>query len=84
MLSMTEPHMRAWADQFGALLRDKCRQGNEAAAVTGWSSFAHIFPDDDGDYWRLVYSQGMYSIENLADPEGEPVLLDLDELGVYR
>jgi hypothetical protein len=82
---MTEPAMRAWADQFGALLRDKCRQMQDALVVTGWDTVSHVFIDpSDGGQWRLTYLRGDFFVSDLSDDEPTPVMLDLDALGVNR
>lgn len=80
-----EPHLIAWSDQFGALLRDLCRQMMEALWSTGWNHMAHEFKDPwDGDEWRLTYHQGYYYITNLTEDPDYHVLLNLDALGVRR
>lgn len=77
--------MAAWADQFGALLRDKCRQMQECLYFTGWNQMATEFEDpSDGDQWRITYRQGYFYITNLTEDESHHVLLNLDALGVNR
>jgi hypothetical protein len=71
------PYMRAWAEQFGALLRDKVRQMQEAVAVTGWRTLAHVFNDPyehDVEY-RLVYDHGEYSLVRADDPDAVIVII---------
>jgi hypothetical protein len=80
-----EPHTIAWADQFGALLRDKCRQMQEGLWATGWDHMVHEFSDpSDGDEWRLTFYQGYFWVTNLTQDEDKHVVLNLDSLGVNR
>lgn len=80
-----DPYVAFWADQFGALVRDKCRQMQSAIVATGWSSCAHVFEDpSDGDRWRLTYEQGIFYLTNLSDDENHHVVLDIEALGVNR
>lgn len=83
---MTDPHICAWADQFGALLRDKIREMQGALLATAWTNMSHIFQDPaDGDTWQITFESGEYYAQNLDDDEYmHPVLLDLDALGVFR
>lgn len=82
---MTDPEYVAWADQFGALLRDKCRQMMRAILATGWNTCATLFRDPaDDDVWRLVYNNGVYTVENITEGSGDSVTLDLDALGVFE
>lgn len=81
---MVEPHVQAWADQFGALLRDKCRQMILALEASGWDTMAHVFVDpDEGDSWRLQFVEGQFVAINLDDDETATVL-DLHALGVFQ
>ena len=83
----SDPHIAAWADQFGALLRDKILVMQEALLATrGWPNMSHIFPDPaDGDTWQITFESGEYYAQNLDDGEQpHPVLLDLESLGVRR
>jgi hypothetical protein len=74
-----------WVDQFGALLRDKCRQMQEALWATGWDSMAHAFVEPQrGETWRLTYQEGEYYLTCLdGESAGEMIVLDLDSLGVH-
>lgn len=84
-VSKDDPYVKAWADQFGALIRDKIRQMVKAIHVTGWDQLAHVFKDPyDDDEYRLIFYQNEFYITNLADPNGYHVRLDLDALGVER
>lgn len=79
------PAITAWADQFGALLRDQCRLIQEVVYMTGWTHLAVEFTDTyDGEEWRLTYRQGHYWVTNLTEDENHHVLLDLEALGVNR
>jgi hypothetical protein len=78
-------HAVAWADQFGALLREKCRQMQEVIYLTDWDRLSIEFTDDyDGDQWRLTFRQGYFWVTNLSEDESHSVLLDLEALGVNR
>ena len=80
-----EPHITAWADQFGALLRDKCRQIQDAIIATGWNNVSHEFHDPrDGERWRVSYREGYFWVTNLDQDEDHHVLLNIDALGVNR
>jgi len=82
---MTEPLVIAWADQFGALVRDKVRQMQDALVVTGWTTVAHVFEDPaDGDRFRLTYHGGEFLLTNVSDVTQTQVVLDLESLGVAR
>lgn len=79
-----DPYVVSWADQFGALLRDKAREMQETILRTGWTNIAHEFDDPyDDDKFRLWYEDGNYLLQNLST-DHDPVLLDLDRLGVNR
>lgn len=85
MGSKPGPHAVAWADQFGALLRDLCRQMQEVVYLTDWKHCSVEFTDDyDGDEWRLTFRQGHFWVTNLSEDESHHVLLDLEALGVNR
>jgi hypothetical protein len=80
-----EPHLIAWFDQFGALLRDQCRQIQEVVYLTGWDRLAIEFTDAyDDDDWRLSYRAGHFWVTNLTEDKEHHVELDLDALGVNR
>ena len=85
MADPRDPHITAWADQFGALLRDKVRGMMDAQAATGWNSIAHAFDDpSDGDTYRLHYEDGQYFLTNITEDESNVVELDPVALGVFR
>lgn len=85
MTSSKDPHVLAWGDQFGALVRDKCRQMLTAIAVTNWDTCAHGFQDPaDGDHWRIAYEGNEFYLSNITSGDGEMVVLDLEALGVLR
>jgi hypothetical protein len=83
-----DPWVAAWADQFGALVRDKARGMVEAVKASGFSSLAHYFEDPaDGSPWRLIYRDGQFWLMNLELEQGEDgalFRLDLKALGVIR
>ena len=80
-----EPYLAAWADQFGALLRDKCRQIQEVIYLTDWDRMSVDFNDIyDGDEWRITYRSGHYWVTNLTEDDSHQVMLDLEALGVNR
>lgn len=80
---MAEPYMVAWADQFGALLREKVYQMMKAIEVTGWTKLATEFDDPyDDDEYRLMFDGEDFLLLNLAHPDGEPVLIDINRLGI--
>ncbi len=82
---MSDPRIVAWSDQFGALLRDKCREMQRAAFASGWDSVAHVFNDPhDDDLWRLVYEGGDYMVTNITASDDHYVVLDIESLGVNR
>ena len=84
-VSPNDPYVRAWADQFGALVRDKVRQMVNAVKVTGWNSVAHVFKDPyDDDEYRLIFYDGEFYLTNLNDPSQGHIRLDLEALGVER
>jgi hypothetical protein len=79
------PQQIAWRDQFGALVRDKCREIIEVVALVEWDNLAIDFVDTyDDDEWRLTYRQGHFWITNLTQDPDFAVLLNLDALGVIR
>jgi hypothetical protein len=79
------PHVAAWRDQLGALLRDKCRLMQEAAVLTDWGHIDHDFVDPyDGDAYRLAYRDGRYWVVNLTRDIDYAIELDLEALGVNR
>lgn len=84
-VSPDDPYVKAWADQFGALIRDKVRQMTAAVRLTGWTEMAHVFSDPyDDDKYRLTYYQGEYYLINLSGPDNSHIRLDLEALGVER
>jgi hypothetical protein len=79
------PYAAAWADQFGALLRDKCRQMQEIIYLTDWPNLAIEFEDIyDGDYYRLSWRAGSFWVTNLSEDPDYDIQLDLEALGVNR
>jgi hypothetical protein len=85
MTSPNDPHVVAWTDQFGALLRDKCRALQDALVASKLDSLSHAFKDPlDGDVWRLTYHKGEYYVKNMEDSSSENMQLDIDALGVNR
>ena len=82
-----DPYIRAWVDQFGALIRDKARAMMAAVEASGFTTLAHFFRDpSDGSPWRIVYEDGDFFLVNLedgSDPDSSKVFrLDLEALGV--
>lgn len=79
---MTDVDLLAWADQFGALLRDKVREMQLGLDATGWTSMAHVFESVEGDSFRLIYEDGEFYVSPVPAEDGMIVVLDLDSLGV--
>lgn len=79
------PEVAAWRDQFGALIRDKVRQLQNALLATNWTHMSHEFTDTwDGDEWRLTYRGGHYWITNLSDDPDFDLEINIEALGVNR
>jgi hypothetical protein len=82
---VTEPVLIAWADQFGALLRDKVILLIRAVAASGLDPIYHSFSDPvDGDGYRIAYDSGQFLLWNLDDEAETVVVLDIEALGVIR
>lgn len=82
---MTDPVAVAWADQFGALLRDKVKLMVKAVAHSGLDPLFHMFEDpEEGDSYRLGYVEGLFLLWPLDDESESAIVLDIEALGVIR
>jgi hypothetical protein len=77
-----DPATEAWADQFGAAVRDKCRALLVASNASGLDNLATTLEDEANYDYRIALTNGTFWLTSLDMPDREPILLDVLRLGV--